>query len=77
MVAIARAESRFKPDAININRDGSVDIGIFQINSVHGYDREWLKDVRNNLTAAREIYEKQGLTAWATFNYARAHNLPI
>lgn len=77
MLAIAKAESRLKPEATNINRDGSKDCGIFQINSIHGYDCEWLKVPENNMKAARAVYEKQGLTAWATYNYAIEHNRPI
>lgn len=77
MLAIAKAESRLRPDAVNINKNGSKDCGIFQINSVHGYDCEWLKNPSNNIKVAREVYEKQGLKAWSTWNYAQAHNRPI
>ena len=77
MLAIAKAESNFKNDAVNVNKNGSRDCGIFQINSIHGYDCEWLKDPHNNLDAARKVYEKQGLRAWATYNYAIRNNLPI
>lgn len=69
MLAIAKAESQLNPHAINrANRNGSVDTGIFQINSIHGYDEEYLKNEDNNLKIAREIYEKQGITAWASYN---------
>lgn len=69
MLAIAKAESKLNPHALNrANRNGSVDIGIFQINSIHGYDEEYLKNEDNNLKIAREIYEKQGITAWASYN---------
>ena len=77
MIAIAKAESNFKPDAVNVNSDGSKDCGIFQINSVHGYDCEWLKVPENNMVAARKVYDKQGLNAWMTYVYAKKHNLPI
>lgn len=33
--AIAKAESGLQPDALHINQNGSVDIGLMQINSVH------------------------------------------
>lgn len=33
LVAIAYVESKFNPNAINYNRDGSVDVGIMQVNS--------------------------------------------
>jgi hypothetical protein len=69
MLAIAKAESGLTPDAVNNrNRNGSIDTGLFQINSIHGYDSEWLKDVDNNIEAAKKVYEKQGLKAWAAYN---------
>ena len=77
MIAIAKAESKLKADAVNVNRNGTKDCGIFQINEIHGYDCEWLKIPENNLKAGRAVYDKQGLTAWVTYNYAKKHNLPI
>ena len=70
MLAIAKSESgqNLDPNATNINKNGSKDCGLFQINSVHGYDCEWLKNPANNMKAAREVYEKQGLTAWVSYN---------
>lgn len=69
MIAIAKAESKLNPHAINrANRNGSFDTGIFQINSIHGYDEEFLKNEDNNLKVAREVYDKQGITAWSAYN---------
>lgn len=34
MIAIAYIESSFRPDAYNVNVNGTVDLGLFQINSV-------------------------------------------
>lgn len=67
MLAVAKAESKLNPHATNINRNGTKDTGIFQVNSVHGYNEEWLKNEDNNLKAARKIYEKQGLKAWYAY----------
>lgn len=67
MLAIAKAESGLDPNATNVNKNGSSDIGIFQINSVHGYDDLSLFDPDTNIEAARKVYEKQGLTAWTVF----------
>jgi hypothetical protein len=68
MVAIAKAESKLNPHVVNrANKDGSVDVGIFQINSIHGYDEEWLKNEDNNIKVARQIYEKQGKNAWVVY----------
>ena len=69
MLAIAKAESKLNPHAINrANRNGSVDTGLFQINSIHGYSEEFLKNEDNNLKVAREIYDRQGITAWSAYN---------
>jgi hypothetical protein len=69
MLAIAKAESKLNPHAINrANRNGSVDVGLFQINSIHGYDEEFLKNEDNNLKVARKIYDTQGITAWSAYN---------
>lgn len=64
-VAIAKCESSMNPKAINTkNRNGSVDYGLFQINSVHGYTANYLMDVDNNLRIARELYDRQGWMPW-------------
>lgn len=77
MLSIAKAESRLNPKAHNKNNNGSIDTGIFQINSIHGYDEKWLQDPKNNIEAAKEILKKQGKTAWVTYNYSKQHNKPI
>lgn len=68
MIAVAKAESGLNPLATNRNTNGSRDIGIFQVNSVHGGDDLEMFDVDKNLVAAREVYDKQGITAWSAFN---------
>lgn len=70
MVAIAKAESNWRTNAINTsNSNGSIDRGLFQINSVHGKDpNKLLNDVRYNTAMAKEIYDRQGLQAWSTYN---------
>jgi hypothetical protein len=68
MVAVAKAESNLNPYATNRNTNGSRDIGIFQINSVHGGNDLELFDVDKNIEAARNVYDKQGITAWSTVN---------
>ncbi len=68
MIAIAKAESGMNPKAVNYNRNGSIDTGLFQVNSVHGYDGLSLFDPKKNIGAAREIYDKQGIQAWTSFN---------
>lgn len=68
MVAVAKAESGLNPLTVHKNTNGSRDIGIMQINSVHGEDDLEMMDVDKNLAVARKVYEKQGITAWAAFS---------
>ena len=68
MIAIAKAESGLRADASNTNRNGSTDTGLFQINSIHGYSVEDMKNVDKNIEAAKKIYDKQGLQAWVVYN---------
>ncbi|HFC77038.1 MAG TPA: hypothetical protein ENJ27_02310 [Candidatus Moranbacteria bacterium] len=68
MLAIAKAESRLIPTAEHTNKNGTKDIGLFQINSIHGYDSNKLKDVDFNINVAREIYDRQGIAAWSAWN---------
>lgn len=68
MIAIAKAESGMNPLSAHINTNGTRDIGLMQVNSVHGHDDLEMFDVDKNLKAARAVYDKQGITAWSTFN---------
>lgn len=68
MIAVAKAESGLNPLAAHINTNGTRDIGLMQVNSVHGHDDLEMFDVDKNLKAARAVYDKQGITAWSTFN---------
>lgn len=67
MTAIALAESGGDSDATNVNKNGSVDTGLWQINSIHGIGGN-LKDPRTNARAAKTVYDKQGYGAWVVFN---------
>lgn len=69
-IAIAKSESGLKEDAIHINSN-SVDIGIFQINSIH-FKKEFcqLKDIvtmKGNIDCAYEIYKTSGWNPWVAF----------
>jgi hypothetical protein len=61
-VAVAYAESLGDPEAVNRNRNGSKDSGLWQINSVHGYSD--LKKPHVNAQAAFEVWSHSGWTAW-------------
>lgn len=69
MVAIARAESGFRTDAIGgPNRNGTYDRGLLQINDVHKLDRARLvNDAAYNVAQGKRIYDSQGLRAWSTY----------
>lgn len=49
------------------NSNGSVDTGIFMINSVHGYSTEYLQDAKNNIGVAYKVWLSQGYEAWSDF----------
>jgi len=70
-IAIARAESGMREDAININSNGTIDLGIFQINSVHfKKDICALKNVvtyKGNIDCAYEIYKDSSWNPWVAF----------
>ena len=68
-------ESRCTPEATHVNRNGSVDRGLLQINSVHrgwlaerGVSLEDLADPATNLRAGRWLYEQSGWRPWAATN---------
>lgn len=70
-LAIAKAESGMKETAFNLNSDGSIDIGIFQINSIHwgkeGCQPKNLFDGYKNVDCAYKIWKAQGWEPWTTF----------
>jgi len=69
MIAIATAESGLNPKAINNkNTNGTTDAGLFQINDIHGYSVEDRLDVDKNISMAKKVYDRQGLTAWSVYN---------
>ena len=71
-VAVAWAESTGDPTASNttLNRNGSRDDGLWQINSVHGYDPTWLHNPANNAAAAYHVWRGGGWAQW-TGTYAK------
>ena len=55
----------FNPGATNWNRNGTWDAGIFQINEIHGYSIEQMKDWKQNIDAAKKIFDGRGWSAWS------------
>ncbi|KAL0209620.1 hypothetical protein RCL1_008458 [Eukaryota sp. TZLM3-RCL] len=76
MVCVAKYESSYNTNAVNRNRDGSVDRGLFQINN-----KWWCHEGRNgckvncndlfnadvNAKCARTIYSQQGYVSSSKF----------
>ncbi|MCX5869283.1 MAG: transglycosylase SLT domain-containing protein [Deltaproteobacteria bacterium] len=73
MLQIASCESSFSVTAKNVNRDGTIDVGLFQIN-----ERNWkgcnisqseLSDPYNNARCAYQIWQHQGYNAWSCYSH--------
>lgn len=77
MVCTAKYESSFYTKASNRNSNGSVDRGLFQINSIHLGDSgctrsaSALYDPATNARCAHEIWRSQGLNAWYGYQHHR------
>jgi hypothetical protein len=66
--AIAMAESSGNTQAVDHDSNGSTDYGLWQINSVHGYDpARLLNDPNYNAKAALAVYQSSGWGAWTTY----------
>src|ERR1035437_8600897 len=62
---LACENGRLNPKARGMNTNGTSDVGIFQINSVHGVPESYLKDWRTNVDIAYQIYKGSGWGAWS------------
>jgi soluble lytic murein transglycosylase-like protein len=71
--SIAKVESNFKPTAINKNSNGTLDIGLMQINTVHlkdlkkyGFKKEHLFNPKVNIFAGawilKRCFDKHGVS---------------
>lgn len=70
VVAIAQAESNLNPSATNVNRDGSIDRGLLQINNVYHAEvtDACAYDPACAMTAAFRISRRgTDFTAWSTY----------
>jgi len=47
-----------------LNKNGSFDCGVAQINSVHGIARKWLLNPEINIRVAYQIFQAQGWNPW-------------
>ena len=57
---IIKCESGWNPKAVNGNKNGSVDVGLMQINTIHKADTERLFDYEYNIDKGYEIYLRAG-----------------
>jgi hypothetical protein len=77
-VAVAQSENfwnktkSFVADRYQINTNGTIDVGIFQVNSVHftkpGCSLAELVDPYKNIDCAYTIYSEQGWVPWVAYN---------
>ena len=69
--AVMMAESHGNKDAVHKNKNGSVDRGLMQVNSIHtkkvGGDLDSLFDPETNIRIAKQIYDGSGWGAWSTY----------
>jgi hypothetical protein len=80
MVCTAKYESSFYERASNRNGNGSIDRGLFQINSIHlgragcpsRSNAGALYHARTNAKCALQVYRSQGLNAWYGYQYHRS-----
>jgi hypothetical protein len=70
-LAIASAESGLREQALNINTNSTIDVGIFQVNSVHvrraGCSLKELVDQYKNVDCAYTIFKEQGWNPWVVY----------
>ena len=71
-LAVAKAESGMREDAININTNGTIDVGVYQINYQSHKNREAcqlkkLVDAKSNVDCAYELWKEQGWGIWVAY----------
>ncbi len=74
MICIAEFESSFRPNAVNskLNKDGSADYGLYQINAKYWFkacklDKQKALIPIYNIRCAKLVYDKQGYNAWVAY----------
>jgi hypothetical protein len=69
-VAVGLAESGGRTTVTHKNSNGSIDYGVWQINSVHSdilRTGDW-SNINDNAKMAKKVFDGSGWKAWATFN---------
>lgn len=69
---ISKLESNFNTNAVNLNDNGTIDSGLFQINEVWEEQCHYkMYTTEDNIDCAILIYKKQGFNAWTTYRKYR------
>lgn len=70
-LAIFKAESGLREEAFNINTNGTIDVGIAQINSIHFKKKSCslkeIVDAYKNIDCAYQIFKASGWNPWVTY----------
>jgi hypothetical protein len=68
LFCITKLESNFDSKAVNKNRNGTVDAGLFQINEIWKEKCHYkLYSTEDNIDCALIVFKAQGLNAWTTY----------
>lgn len=57
---VFQCESGLRPKAYNKNTNGSIDVGLAQINSIHGVNKRFLENPSINIRVAKQLFDEQG-----------------
>ena len=64
-VRIFKCESGLNPEAVGVNNNGTIDVGIPQINSIHGIRAKWLKNPAIAIRVGKQLFdEHEGWGPW-------------
>jgi hypothetical protein len=65
MIRIAKCESNYREDAMGVNKNKTVDRGIFQLNSIHkNISNKDAFTYETNIRYAYKMFKQQGTTPW-------------
>jgi hypothetical protein len=71
-ISIAKAESGMVEGRIHINDNNTIDVGEFQLNSIHftkeGCSLKEVATTKGNVDCAYKLYQASGWTPWVAFN---------
>jgi hypothetical protein len=71
-LGVAQAESGIREEAFNINTNNTIDVGVFQINSIHfkkeGCSLKEIVNAQKNVLCAKQIWDSSGWGAWVAYN---------